>query len=255
MTPDSPDNFEGNRAVGATGINRSLAVVLVMILGASVLFWFAPQLDWWASGIFYNAESGFQLRGDPFWISVRKAGLLITRLAVVALVLVLVAKFFVPRLVAWARPSHWLFLVTTLALGPGLLVNLILKEIVGRPRPFRTDLFAGDAPYVAPWVFSDYCAKNCSFVSGEAAASFWWVALAFIVPQRWRLMTALITVIYAAIMSVNRIAFGGHFLSDVVLAWLLMLLIMIIAHHWLVVRNGATIDQRAAGLFGKKRNS
>src|SRR5690606_563997 len=63
------------------------------------------------------------------------------------------------------------------------------------------------------------CQANCSFVSGEASASFWLVAFAFVVPRRWRAGTAIGTLAFALAISINRMAFGGHFLSDVVLAW------------------------------------
>ena len=61
------------------------------------------------------------------------------------------------------------FLALTLALGPGLLVNGLIKEHSHRPRPFQTQDFGG------PWQFRPFgdfdgqCTTDCSFVSGETS--------------------------------------------------------------------------------------
>jgi membrane-associated phospholipid phosphatase len=88
--------------------------------------------------------------------------------------------------------------------------------------------FGGDAVFSPVWWISDQCQGNCSFVSGEGAASFWLVALAFIVPPRWRPPAVALTLVFAALVSATRIAMGGHFLSDVLIAWLLMFLVMVL---------------------------
>jgi membrane-associated phospholipid phosphatase len=71
-------------------------------------------------------------------------------------------------------------------------------------------------------------ARELFFVSGEGAAAFWLTALVFIVPKRWKAATAAATLVFASLISFTRIAMGGHFLSDVLIAWLLMLLVMIL---------------------------
>ena len=61
-----------------------------------------------------------------------------------------------------------IFLIATMIIGPGLIVNLGLKDHWHRPRPIQTQDFNGPDPFV-PW-YDDKggCKKNCSFVSGEA---------------------------------------------------------------------------------------
>ena len=86
---------------------------------------------------------------------------------------------------------------------------------------------AGDATFSPVWWFSDQCERNCSFVSGEAASAFWLVALVFLVRKEWRPATAVATLAFAAAISFTRIAAGGHFLSDVLVAWLVTLCVMI----------------------------
>ena len=60
-----------------------------------------------------------------------------------------------------------IFLAVSLLLAPGLLVNVVLKEVSARPRPNQVENFGGSAEF-RPWFrFDGACRSNCSFVSGE----------------------------------------------------------------------------------------
>ena len=122
-------------------------------------------------------------------------------------------------------PNIVVYLLTTALLGPILLVNVILKANWGRPRPVQVDLFGGDALYVEVWRITDWCEQNCSFVAGEAAAAMWLVLIAMVLPKSLRAPVTVVALIYVLLVSVNRIAFGAHFLSDVVIAFGLTLLV------------------------------
>ena len=79
-----------------------------------------------------------------------------------------------------------IFLIATMVIGPGLIVNLGLKDHWHRPRPIQTQDFNGPNPFM-PWYDDDGgCKKNCSFVSGEASTGFWMVAPASVLPPPWR---------------------------------------------------------------------
>ena len=110
------------------------------------------------------------------------------------------------------------FVVWSVLLATVVLVNLILKELWGRPRPFQVDILGGDQPFVLPGTISDYCDSNCSFVSGEASSATWLFTLLVFLPKRWRLASAAVLTGYMVFFSGLRIAFGRHFLSDVVLS-------------------------------------
>jgi membrane-associated phospholipid phosphatase len=106
----------------------------------------------------------------------------------------------------------------------GLIVNVILKVHWGRPRPFQIDAFNGEWPMVRAGEISSYCQANCSFVSGEAAGAFWLVCVAILLPERWRLAGVLVAVAIALLTTFLRVAFGMHFLSDVTMSALLIVL-------------------------------
>jgi len=118
------------------------------------------------------------------------------------------------------------FLLVTLVLGPGLLVNGVLKENSGRARPVNVRPFGGPHTFTPAWVFADQCATNCAFVSGHAAVSAWPVAGAFIARRRGRRRAWLAGGLALGLaVGFGRMATGSHFLSDVLLAVLMVYLV------------------------------
>ncbi|HET8948151.1 MAG TPA: phosphatase PAP2 family protein [Candidatus Polarisedimenticolia bacterium] len=126
---------------------------------------------------------------------------------------------------AWrARPSGpaeppsmraALVVLLGLALGPGLLVNVILKDHCHRPRPRQTLGLGGDFTYVAPLRIGPV---GKSFPCGHSAVGFACIALAGVVEARRRGARAAIvagSLALGALLGLGRIATGAHFASDV----------------------------------------
>lgn len=120
----------------------------------------------------------------------------------------------------WRRRG--VFLVMLLALGPGLLVNGILKKNWGRPRPRQIVEFGGSRQYQHPWQPDFDTGEGRSFPSGHGAAAFYLTAPFFIhrrsnpkLARRW----LSVGLCFGLLMSFARIAQGGHFLSDVLWSW------------------------------------
>jgi len=220
-----------------------LVATATVVLSAFFLLW--PAVDIATSALFYQPGVGFVAATDPALIALRRSNDVAMITIVAALLASLAVKLRRPDRPSIIAPSHGLFLMATLALGPGILVNLVLKNHWGRPRPVMVDAFGGDAPYVAVWRITDYCVTNCSFVGGEASSAIWLTGLALVVPRRWRLPTLIATAAYAVALSLNRIAFGGHFLSDVLLAWCLTLLVMLMVYRFTIERPPAWLDNGA----------
>ncbi|AXS38866.1 phosphatase PAP2 family protein [Breoghania sp. L-A4] len=219
------------RLLARRAVHAPVVSCLVAITVTSAIFLAFPGLDLWFSGLFYDSDSGFWAARTPELVRLRALGPTFVWLigGISALILVVRAAWpDRPPLVGLRAP---VFLLTTLALGPGLLVNGILKSYSGRPRPRYVEMFGGDLPYVPVWRFTDYCADNCSFVSGEGASGLWFLALALVVPRAWRIPTALAAGLLGFAVSLNRVAFGGHFLSDSLLSWCLTGLVVLLAHR------------------------
>jgi membrane-associated phospholipid phosphatase len=126
-----------------------------------------------------------------------------------------------PRLAPSARSM--VFLLSTLALAPGLVVNVALKDHIHRPRPVQIRQFGGSFDFQPYDRLSGACPRNCSFPSGEAAAAFWTLAPASLAPQPWRPVLVVAALLFGSATGLLRMATGHHFLSDIVFAALITL--------------------------------
>jgi lipid A 4'-phosphatase len=130
------------------------------------------------------------------------------------------------------------FLVASLTIGSGLIVNLGMKDHLHRPRPVHVLEFGGTEPF-RPWYrFDGACKKNCGFASGEAASAFWLVAPALLAPPPFQAPAVGAAVIYGVAASALRMAFGGHFLSDVLFGGLISVIVVFATRRVVWPRGG-----------------
>ena len=213
----------------------------ILIVVTSVFFLLFPRTDLWFSDLFYESGNGFPMSRLGAFIALRKLGNDLTWVVAVGLALVVLGKLLLPWRASLVSPRDTLFILSTLALGPGLVANLIFKNHWGRPRPTAIGYFHGAQPFVGVWQISDGCASNCSFVSGEASSAIWLLTLAVLVPPRWRGLAIRILAGLAVLLSLNRIAVGGHFLSDVLLSWWMTLAVIAVAYRVLYLNPSAAL--------------
>lgn len=211
------------------------------VVTASLVFWAFPALDLIVARLFYTPGDGFVLSADPA-LRLLRASSSWALAGVVLIAVFCLARAALDGPLVWSRVRTPIWLLSALAIGPGLLANVLLKANWGRPRPIMIEHFGGDAVQQKVWVVSDWCDRNCSFVSGEASSAAWLVAAALVAPKSVRAAATATALVYASALSLNRIAFGGHFLSDVVLAWLLCGLVFAVLHQLML---GKTIDAAA----------
>ena len=215
---------------------RWILIVTALIALTLVVFALWPGVDLVAAHVFYDrggfiGQSGLEqfardvLRTAPFVVLAAYIALYVLRRAGVA--------------VFWAPTGRGvIFLIATLAIGSGLIVNLGLKDHAHRPRPVHVVEFGGTDEF-RPWYrFDGACEINCSFVSGEAASGFWMVAPALVAPPPWRAPAVVGALVFGAAASVLRLAFGGHFLSDALLGGLIALWIVLVARRLLWPKGG-----------------
>lgn len=132
------------------------------------------------------------------------------------------------------------FLLLALALGPGLLINAVMKEVSGRARPVQIAQFGGPQRFTPAFTLAHECDRNCSFVSGHVAAATMPVAGYYVAATRRRRRLWLATgLALGALVGLARLLVGAHFLSDVVIAMLLTWLVCaLLAAALLRVRTG-----------------
>ncbi|WP_237153245.1 phosphatase PAP2 family protein [Oryzibacter oryziterrae] len=202
---------------------------LLALCAVSLFFYACPEVDLAVSRWFYRAGDGFVLADWELFRRIRQMGVNDFTLLLAAAALGLIVP-----LVTGGRqflaPPRWSAAVLIAAVtGPGLLVNALFKDHWGRARPVQLLEFGGTAPFSKVWVIAGNCASNCSFASGEGSSSILFLTLVLAVPRAWRPATAAVTGALALLLSLNRIAFGGHFLSDVLVSWCLSILCFSIA--------------------------
>jgi lipid A 4'-phosphatase len=218
---------------GRRGANALLALQVAALIGgalAAIAFLAFPRIDLMVSGLFYRGDGVFigqSLNGIKFArsafatlfycsIAVTLAGMLITRIG----------------LRTWLQLAfpQWLYLAICLAVGPGLVANVILKDHFGRPRPKQVIEFGGSKSFAPALIPSEQCASNCSFISGEAASTFLpFYAACAVLPQAAPWLLAVGTLCGMA-SGLVRVAQGAHFLSDIVFAAVCMAITAVCVH-------------------------
>jgi hypothetical protein len=166
------------KAVGPERMNRTgLAIAIVVAVVVGVLFGVYPRLDLDISALFYDPRNNvFALNTQPWVRNSRAAAEWLVGLIVAPAFLSMIGKLILPR---WRMPVGGcaaLFLIVTLALGPGLLANVLLKDHWGRARPLHVTHFRGTDRFTAWWDPRGRCSANCSFIAGEPSGAFWTLA-------------------------------------------------------------------------------
>lgn len=236
---------------------RMLRVCLGLIGAVLGVFALFPGLDPAVSALFWDGTS-FPVYSMA-WVEALRDGLWNVALLVFGLSLL-----FMLRSAVTARPvldvpvQVWAFCTAVFVAGPGVLVNVLLKEHWGRARPFQTTLFGGDAHFTPPWQITDQCARNCSFVSGEVAGATALAIVICVLVWHWRARLSpvliravlILSPLLPALSALQRIAAGRHFLSDALLAMLFTATLALILYPALVLRAGPrrVLLQWGAGL-------
>ena len=129
-----------------------------------------------------------------------------------------------------------LVVILTIAIGPGLLVNGLLKPCWGRPRPVDTTQSAGTERYRPIWPPGGPGAGK-SFPCGHCSMAFSFISGASLVSTHPVAATVFIVagLAYGFTMGVTRIAQGGHYPTDVVWSGVIVLMV-ILCLHYLILR-------------------
>ncbi len=201
------------------GLSR---VFVGSFLAATLLFYVFPELDIRFSMLFYDPVSRFYLADAPFCHYIYESVEIVSTAWVVLAFLLLTVLWIRKKPWFGLSAKHLIYLLAALAIGPGLIVNVVLKDNWGRARPYDVIQFGGASVFTPAFAISNQCHHNCSFVSGHAAMGFYFIAFGFCrhkVCRKRRNLLILLAGIYGAVVGLVRILQGGHFLSDIVFAF------------------------------------
>jgi lipid A 4'-phosphatase len=254
-------NVPSERYSGTAPTACTVGLVLVgLAVLTGIVFAVAPGIDLAVAGFFHRlAVYATMPRLFAAIGVVRTLEPVVTMLAVAPAVAVLLVKLFWPKRTTIMPARAALFLIVSLVLGPGLLVNTVLKDHWARPRPGMVADFGGDMTFRPWWDPRGTCTDNCSFVSGETSSAVWLAAPALLVPPPWRTAAVAGVAVYATAIGVMRLLMGGHFLSDVLFAAIFTGLVIWTVHgvflRWRMLPPDATIDAAFARVGGALRGA
>ena len=152
-----------------TGLIVALSIGLVVGLICAV----DPQLDLDIAGLTFDPSwKVFGVNAQPWVQHSRDAARLVIGLLALPAFIAVLAKLAMPNRPMLIEGRSALFLIATLALGPGVLTNVIFKEHWARARPIDVQQFGGTDRFTPWWDPRGDCADNCSFIAGEPSGAF-----------------------------------------------------------------------------------
>ena len=216
-------------------MNRTgLFIALALALVVGLLFGVFPELDLKLAALFYDAATKtFPAKFNWLAVVARDGAMWIAWGLAAPAIVALVMKFARPDRPLLISRRAVVFLLLTLILSAGVLTNLTFKSYWGRPRPVGVSQFNGTEKFVPWWDPRGTCDRNCSFFSGEGATAFWTYAPAALTPPAWRPLAYAAATLLGVTTSLLRMAFGGHFFTDVAAAGLVTFLVIWLAYAFI----------------------
>jgi lipid A 4'-phosphatase len=216
-------------------------IFLFASIGFGIWFYHNGELDLVVASYFYRVPEGFYLQKHWYGVFVHKIVPVIVLLFILGAVIISVKKLMKIKSI---HPKYYLKVIYVMLVcitGPGLVVNILFKENFGRARPVQIKEFGGYAKFTPPFMITNQCNNNCSFVSGHASIGFVFCAFAFIHQGRKRIFYHALAITLGSLFGLGRIMQGAHFLSDVIFSGVSVYITAYLLAKWLLPYE-ATLD-------------
>jgi lipid A 4'-phosphatase len=205
-------------------------LITAFLLLLTIIIFRNAELDITIQKLFWQSGSGWYLKDLPFFSLLYHFGNLPALILTISGLVMFGISYRAMKWAKWRKIG--LFLVLTMLLGPGLIVNAVLKDHWGRPRPRNITEFGGKYNYEK--VLSiDPESPGKSFPCGHASMGFYLFVPWFLLRKRhkvWAAVSLASGIIMGLAIGLARIAQGGHFASDVIVSGLLVYLITTILY-------------------------
>ena len=107
-------------------------------------------------------------------------------------------------------------------------MNIFLKGFWGRARPGDILQLGGKEGFTPWYQISESCDSNCSFVSGDASVGFF-IAIFYYITKNIKFFY--LSIFLGLFFGFARIGAGAHFLSDVLMSFILVNFGLLISRH------------------------
>lgn len=227
----------------------TLRVALATAVLSALVLGFFPGLDRDVASYFFDAGLDKFPVADTHWAqALRLLGMYLPHLGWILATAAILIAILRPSRPMPMRPSIAIFLIVTALAVPALVINAGFKQHWGRPRPVAVVEFGGKQDFRPWWDNSGACTRNCSFMSGETSAAAMLVGVATLAPLTIRPLAIAIAGLFTLLTGMLRVAFGGHWLSDVLMGGSISVLLILVARRVILVSRGIEDDEVRAAL-------
>jgi len=191
-----------------------LLICLLIFILVGLTYWGeANNFDLRFSAEFFTEENEWFLAETPPWNWLYEYG-------VIPGILVSILSFFTwvysrtNKKLAILRP-YFLICALTPIIASALLVNVVLKDHTGRPRPREIKQFSGNWEYL-PALQTGIPGRGHSFPCGHCSIAFTLTSgvVFWRHSRKFAILSLSLGLVFGILMSIARIAQGGHFITD-----------------------------------------
>jgi membrane-associated PAP2 superfamily phosphatase len=207
-----------------------VASILIIIFSFLILIF---NLDLNFSKFFWHPEDGFSFKDSLIEFLIYNS---INWAVIISLILSLIFLMYssITKLYTQYKSIVSTYLIA-LIVGPGIIVNAILKSNWGRPRPVQINNFNGEHQFLEFFQYN-FGGFGNSFTSGHASVPLIFTVFGFffITKNNKAIGTKILyfCILWFLLTGLARIMAGGHFLSDVVWSGYISYLIAWISYRY-----------------------
>ncbi len=224
------------------GLAVTAGLFVLGVVGTLILSATGWDLSWPASVYSAGAEhGGWAYARDLPWRRIYDYGELPTIFLAIGALAVIIAEMLGKIRTDYRKPC--MVILLTVILGPGLIVNGVIKPLWGRSRPADIVQFGGSGEYRAVWQLGKP-GDGRSLPSGHCASAFSIAALAAFYPWHpWFGVSMLLGgIAYGFLTGAARVVQGGHYPTDVLWAGVIVLMLISLLYYvvFRIPENGPT---------------
>jgi len=205
--------------------------IILLFMGMLTLVFRLTDADISLQRWFYSPEKGWLLQFHPFWDFIYRFGIFPGYFLVFGGLIMVTLSYWNVKYIHYRKAS--MVLIFTMIIGPGLVVNLLLKDHTGRPRPREITEFGGTEKFIC------ICEKGAtnegkSFPCGHCSMGFYLAIPYLFLRNRKKILAYSVLALgvgYGIIIGIARMMAGGHFASDVLWAGLIVWLTALCGYY------------------------